>query len=83
MMKDRLAIYAFDTSGKILSQVVLSINHNDEDLHEIMPVARNMLRIKGCSRVEIRPIENTSSEHEGSPRAVLHPSDLYWGSSVS
>ncbi len=83
MMKDRLAIYAFDASGKILSQVVLSIKDIDKDLHEIMPVARNMLRIKGCSRVEIRSLESASSEHERSPRAVLHASDLYWGSSVS
>jgi hypothetical protein len=81
MIKYRLAICALDTSGKILSQV--AINHNDEDLHEIMPVARNMLRIKGCSRVEIRPLESMSSQYEDSPLAVLHASDLYWGSSVS
>jgi hypothetical protein len=83
MIKYRLAIRALDTSGKILSQVEISINHNDEDLREVMPVARNMLRIKGCSRVEIRPLDSTSSQYEDSPLAVLHASDLYWGSSVS
>ncbi len=83
MTKSRLAVSAFDTSGKILSQVVLSIKDIDKDLHEVMPVARNMLRIKGCGRVEIRPLENTSSQDKDSPLAVLHTSDLYWGSSVS
>ena len=83
MMKHRLAICALDSSGKILSQVVISIKQIDKDLHEVMPVARNMLRIKGCSRVEIRPLESTSSQDEDSPLAVLNTSDLYWGSSAS
>ena len=83
MMKHRLAICALDSPGKILSQVEISIKHIDTDLHEVMPVARNMLRIKGCSRVEIRPLESTASQYEDSPLAVLHTSDLYWGSSAS
>lgn len=83
MMKHRFAICALDSSGKILSQVEISIKNIDTDLHDVMPVARNMLRIKDCSRVEIRPLESTSSEQENTPRAVLHASDLYWGSSVS
>ena len=83
MLKNRLAILARDSSGNIMSQVLIATKRSDGDLHEVMPVARNMLRIKGCNRVEIYPFESASSQYEGSPLTVLHPGDLYWGRAAS
>jgi glutamyl-tRNA reductase len=81
--KHQLAILARDASGKLLSQVVVAAHHKGEELQEVMPIARNMLRIKGCSRVEIYPFENASAQYKDAPLAVLHASDLYWGSPVA
>ena len=81
-MKNRLAILARDASGKIISKVVVSVDQSDKKLKEIMPIARNMLRIKRCSRTEIYPFESATSQYQGPPLAVLWATDLFRGISV-
>jgi hypothetical protein len=78
-MKDRFAILARDTSGKIISRVAVSANRGNKALQEVIPIARNMLRIKGCSYTEIHHFESNTSTYTDSPLQVLYARDLFWG----
>ena len=78
-MTGRLTIIAYDASGTMMSRV----NMKKQPLQDMMWVARNMVRIKGCVRTEVHPFESETAPYEGAPLAVIRLEDLYWGNSSS
>lgn len=76
-MKDRFAIIARDASDQIISQVSIHAPPGKQPLEGMMATARNMLRIKGCVRTEIHPLEDDASMYVGSPLVVLLVQDLF------
>ena len=76
-MKDRFTIIARDASDTIISQVTIHAAAGKQPLEGMMATARNMLRIKGCVRTEIHPLEDDASKYVGSPLVVLLVQDLF------
>ncbi len=77
--QDRFAILARDASGRIMSWVTVQADPAKQPLQAMMAVARTLVRIKGCVRTEIHPLENDASMSARSPLVVLMAQNLLWG----
>ena len=77
MKTDQFTITARDASGQIISRVVAVSPLRDDRVRGVMPLARNMLRIKGCARVEIHDGTSQTPEENRFPLRQLSVEDLY------
>ena len=80
-MSDRVTIIARDASGAVISRVNVSVDSEKQALQGVMAIARNMLRIKGCTRAEIYAFASKDTLPEDAPLAVVRLDDLFWGNS--
>jgi hypothetical protein len=77
MKTDQFTITARDASDQIISRVIAVSQLSDNPVRGVMPLARNMLRIKGCARVEIHDGASQTPEESRLPLRQLSVQDLY------
>ncbi len=77
MNTDQFTITARDASDQIISRVIAVSHLRDDRVRGVMPLARNMLRIKGCARVEIHDGASQTPEESRLPLRQLSVQDLY------